>query len=544
MEQQKNAFLLKISVILMLVLLMGAAFFFCCHLPFFAIAPSFEILSGSTQDGANFLEKRETEKLYSKLSPIERKFVSGYENCNDSWIKELYDAEPENVLYTSLYAVKLLSSYDPEWKPDPAKIRPVLEQWKKIDPDNGMPYFLGAYMELSTGYKEERIEKENQPTEFKYIITDKAAVERGVKEYRTGLTKKYAKAYALERQRERLRLVDPPKTPFGVMKRIEISAGTLLPHLSMERLIALYLGDYARKLHAAGNVKEAEELTASGKTYLLLRLKEQETFFISVMVHIAINSIWLETAKDIKNPKLEKVYTPIKEYYNQWKKAPDLTGDITKRHGGILSAMLLPCLKKEIDPELLKPERMVNYLLMDQFQLLLLYFYIALIITVFTGIGLIGLCFKKFPDWQNLPQKSWFRIFLSGLGIPLLLYLIYIHVDFCSGRNMNPVWSPLRTAVPYFYLLFIVPLIFFIAALVELKWKLKKTFFPILWNLIALMIVFLFLTTGILTTVYRLEINHYLKKDQLWDIQDGFTTVEVSLSRDFQEEMNKVLQKK
>ena len=93
MEQQKNAFLLKISVILMLVLLMGAAFFFCCHLPFFAIAPSFEILSGSTQDGANFLEKRETEKLYSKLSPIERKFVSGYENCNDSWIKELYDAE-------------------------------------------------------------------------------------------------------------------------------------------------------------------------------------------------------------------------------------------------------------------------------------------------------------------------------------------------------------------------------------------------------------------------------------------------------------------
>ena len=138
----------KVALILVLLALLGAAFFFCFYQPIYAIAPKLELLSGDSGTGyfsPGFLEKLETEKLYSKLTPTERKFVTRSENSyGDEWIKELYETEPENVLYTSLYAVTLLSSYDPEWKPEPKKIRPVLEQWKKIDPENGMPWFLGA----------------------------------------------------------------------------------------------------------------------------------------------------------------------------------------------------------------------------------------------------------------------------------------------------------------------------------------------------------------------------------------------------------------
>jgi hypothetical protein len=109
---------------------------------------------------------------------------------------------------------------------------------------------------------------------------------------------------------------------------------------------------------------------------------------------------------------------------------------------------------------------------------------------------------------------------------------------------MNPAWNPLRTAVPYLYLLFVAPLAFFVTALVELKCRLRKTFFPLLWNQIALMIIFLFLTSGILTAIFRMEINYYIEKDQLCNTDDGFTSLEVSVCKDFLKQMEQDLTKK
>ncbi len=536
----------KLSVALVLIALFGASFFLCFRADICSTAPVFGKLNDEDFGFAStFLNDRNDPYSLDHLTPIEQKFVKGSGDLDElQHARELYESDPENILFVSLYAEMLIREFDSdsEKKPELKLIREILNHWKKLDPDNAMPWFLMAHAEFLTGYKME-IDDQGEKTVYNYTVLDSKAVERGILEYRTGLTKKYAKAYAAARHKERLRLANYPKTPFGVIKKIEVSAATLLPYLSSERALIRTIAHYTKELHAKGNVQEAAELLASGRTYLLLRMEEKETYFISALVHIAINTIWLETAKELENKEYISVYAPVTERFEAWKKMPDPNQETIVRHGGILAAILCPALKEKIDPELLTPERMVNYILIDQLNLIFLFHFVILISVILLLIGLIGLCFKRYPDW-NLPGSSCIRIYLFGLILPLLIHLVYIHIDCLSGRDMSPSWDPLRTALPCLYILFILPIWFFIAAVIELKVRLKKRFFPIIWTLLALFAGFMFMTSAILSPVYRAEINYYVEQDELCNTEEGFTSLESAVAkkfyRDMYEDLNRI----
>ena len=109
---------------------------------------------------------------------------------------------------------------------------------------------------------------------------------------------------------------------------------------------------------------------------------------------------------------------------------------------------------------------------------------------------------------------------------------------------MSPSWDPLRTALPCLYILFILPIWFFIAAVVELKVRLKKRFFPIIWTLLALFAGFMFMTSAILSPVYRAEVNYYVEQDELCNTEEGFTSLESAVAkkfyRDMYEDLNRI----
>ena len=444
--------------------------------------------------------------------------------------KALYEAEKTNPVYISFYAIHLAVSNLKETR---AEFLKVAEEWKRLDPNNGMPYFLKAFVLAKDAVAEKKtIVKTTgkQKADIglpEYEIKDKAAAELAVLEYKAGLKKKYASCYTDLAIRKKLGSAYLKRDPLGEMQRISIAASCVpLQLLGLEQDLALRMAVIAEQTAKDGKRSEALELVESGRKYIMLRLENEFPALINVLVHHSICNRWLDAAHEIKDEKMIALYDKVAKDFDSWRSSRRPNPDELKKHGGMFTQTLASAIKVDIPVEDYKPERMINYLIIDQYGLTALWIQMTMIIILLAFISGIFFLFKRKAQWIQLPIKTYCILGVAGILLPLAIQLIWTHVDALSGRSLSIGLNQTNLNLMAKYQVLISPLYFGILCCILLVKKGNAKPLDCIWNLILPLSVYLFLTIAILRTVQDIEISCYTKQDKLIHSECGFTAME------------------
>jgi hypothetical protein len=149
----------------------------------------------------------------------------------------------------------------------------LFDECERVEPDNAFYNYLKAdvLMFLSGAAKEEVDQsftysdsgatgKKRERHGSRLVITDRSFFEKGLAEYRKGLSKTYYDAYVMPYTEYYLGLRRTPDTLLGEMGQISVAAGQLLPHLAMLRRQTRVVVAYSSLLIQEGRKDEAADL--------------------------------------------------------------------------------------------------------------------------------------------------------------------------------------------------------------------------------------------------------------------------------------------
>jgi len=196
----------------------------------------------------------------------------------EKW-NELVRLHPDNPVYRARQYVAFLSSLrasnvDTLAPSDKnfAQAQAILDAGERADPDNAFWNYMKADLLM---YKSGAAKQEEDPS-FTFtlpagnrttmghgerlVFADRAMFERGLDEYRKGLTKPFYRSYAVDINEESLALRKPPTTLLDELCLVQEWAGILLPDLAPMRNMSRGVMAYAALLIKEGHPQEAEAL--------------------------------------------------------------------------------------------------------------------------------------------------------------------------------------------------------------------------------------------------------------------------------------------
>lgn len=535
----------KICFVIATLLLLFLAAIFSFNMRSLIVLPqSSSVLGKQTQD-FYWARKFYWDEVYVKAQGADRFFLQL--NTGDAYpsnilqcYKMLHEAEPKNPIYLAYYAIYLAASDAKETRETFEKI---IKDWKTIDPNNGMPYFLRAYVLAKDGMaakkpKAAKPEKKgtvpaNPVVKIEYDIKNPSAVAMALSEYKEGLKKRYASFYTAMAVKKKLESANLSRDPLGELHRISIAASCIPVHaLAMEQDLTYLLSVLAEMKAREGDLKTASDLVNSGKRYLQLRLENESPALINVLVFHSLCNRWLDAAKELKLKDTAAVYEKIAKDFDAWRNGNRPEQAALKKHGGVFIQTLVPSIKVDIATEDYKPERMINYLILDQYGLTALYTQLGVIIVLLALISGVFFCCKRKARWIQLPAKSYWVIGLAGVLLPLIIQLVWVHIPALSGRDLNIANNQTIINLLAKYQVFLSPVYFGILSCLILVKKGNAKPLDCIWNLVFLFSAYLFLTTATLRIVQDIEIYHYTKQDKLIHSESGFTALEEKAAKE------------
>ena len=523
----------KICFIVATLLLLILAGILSFNMRTMVVIPESSNVFGQRSQDFSIAKKLCWDDVYSKAQGNDKFFLQlntgvSYPTNVLQCYRALHEAEPKNPIYLSYYAIYLAAA---DVKDAESAFYKLIDDWKRLDPENGMPYFLKAYTLFKKAVVPEKAPAKqksgkNTPAE-KYIVKDHAVAELALLEYNAGLKKKFASAYTDLAVRKKLDNANLKRDPLGEMQRLSIAASCIpIPLLGLEQDLVFRLSALAKESVKKGKVIEANKIVASGKTYILHRLEKESPALINILVYHSLCNVWRDTAGEIKNTELLKLYDGVAKEFDSWRNSTRPDAGELKKHGGMFTQTLLPAIKADVATEDYKPERMINYLIIDQYGLMALYTQLAIIIGLMALITGVFFLFKRKAQWIQLPVKYYVLLAVAGILLPLAIQLIWTHVDALSGRELNFSLNSTNLSWLAKYQVFIAPVYFAILSCILLVKKGGAKPLDCIWNLILLLSAYLFLTIAILRPIQDIEISYYTQQDKLIHSESGFTALE------------------
>lgn len=455
-----------------------------------------------------------------------------------SWQRERYEKDPENRIFAANYVLSII----PDEKPGStdkgrANYLRILEHGRRIDPDNALYDYLEADLVMHSALKWEKTEHGIGPkkkTDWHYTVEDRAAFDHGMKLYLAALKKPFVNTCSMEPSTEACRLLNPQKDFLGLLERISIYANTHLGFLNRTREFSRKSVAYGEILLKEGKTAEAEKYFHSWRTFIPQQQKYNSNTLIEVLVYCSCIGTYLDSAQKrgdtVEAEKLNRIYTILQE----WKERKDSNNDNIRKHGGILSGIFLSALKEKIPVRELEPERKLSYLIGDLAALALLSLLLMVLIVSF-GIGvLISYFTGRRPFLLLLPLKSYQKILLFGVLIPIGIVLLYTHIDVLGGRDLSIQANLLRWGLGVTGIVLIFPFVFSEIFLHELKKQGKQLgfrrgklpFATASLNMLCAFALLLFVTGCLLRPLLAWECRYRLAQDRLLNTTTGFTQLE------------------
>lgn len=350
----------------------------------------------------------------------------------------LYKFDPASKVYTAYYAQQLAMHIPGYRKSDDADFDQfcrVIAHGRKIDPDNALYDYLEAYVIAGLSMQTAEQDFGNG----KYTISDRAGLDKAMNIYLAGTRKPFIRTYNLKIAEEAYNLLPDKTDLLWVFQRIAVYSYIELPYLSMFKSLTRNVIFYAENL-TGEDAPAGEELLASWEYFLPQALENNESL-IDVLVCGSIADMYLEAIqkRDGDSPTLARMAAVVRD----WRSARDANATIKEKYKPLLSRNFLIKGDYKLPVEYFIAENRMCYSLLDQFALLPLCIVLILLTIVFAVIAGISRLKGRKPFIIILPWRSYCKIFLAGIILPLVLFLLYTHIDWLSGRDI-PVAYNLR----------------------------------------------------------------------------------------------------
>lgn len=368
----------------------------------------------------------------ASLTPRERFFAEAfleYRYEETKWLEKQPKALLEDDLFLPVYAESLLAKAClPGRTPaDIARFRRVTAELRRRDPRNALPDCLEASFEEHLALEKVLGDKR----EIKLL--DRAALERMVFLYRNALKKPYIRGGSLDIVPEVHRMFVREDTPAGTLRKMACSLSGPLVFPMRAIGIAESILFYAELLRKEGKSAEARALLASGERFLLQNLECNSNTLIELLVWGEVGKKFRDAAAKAGEGELAKKYGRLVAAHEAWR-GRYVSNRTIFVNGGIFANTWIPGgIRTSVSKEELEPERRLDYLFCDKLALA------GFACT--SGLGLLsclaGLFFgkKEEPD-PVFSRKAWLRIIGYGMLLPLGLFILFIHVDLLSGRDL------------------------------------------------------------------------------------------------------------
>ena len=440
-----------------------------------------------------------------KLSPAERTFAEGYFRGRDlAWHKTMYETHPEDKIFLAAYIDAL--SREPEGKE--SELHLLLDKFRKLDPENAFPDFEEFLLVSEKAVEAKWVSDDGQTQKKVYTIRDCALLEKAVLLFDRGLRKSFYDSCSSGLSDRLIRLLRLKDDPFGYLQRNVIAWGMSQCYLIRLKEMVYRLLFYAETLHKEGKEAECRAILHSGPRLLRLLLKQDQGYLIEILVFYGLNRLYLEYAEKVGDREAAALYRQGEDFIQQYRKQKPEDRNITQ-HGGIWSNMMIPgaAMRNSIPVWELTPERMINYLVIDE---LALAGFCVGVLLLWCLHAAIALCKRGEPVTFSL--KSRLRIIGFGMLLPLAVFLLYTHVDFLSGREFYLRMNLDRLLLGIGLLLFSwIPL----SGIIRNETR-GKPFASYARSMLLPLALLLFLTGAVLRPLLDYEIINYWKGDTLF----------------------------
>jgi len=350
--------------------------------------------------------------------------------------RAIWERSPTNKVYYANYILHLLN----DTRDEPATLEREIRQGQQLDPDNAFYNYLLAAVLFDEGASLDLIEEEGEEERYELEIKDAVLLQRGVAELREAGGKPHYRRYTLDLAGERLGGLPPVKRMEDSIFRIGHLAGILLPDIVLSRNLFRALPYYTEHRSRDGDTENADFLLDAWCDYA--EKANQDAFtLIDALVLASI----IKSASDRNAVVYESLNKPddaartrhfaerLGEPHRQWKErreslADDEFGAMLMAKGSVLACLLMPAIGETVDPESLRPGRMLDYNLVEQGVFMLIM--IDLLVFMFCAALLYGIGRARNRTGGTAmlllpPPRVFATILAGGILAPILLYLAY-----------------------------------------------------------------------------------------------------------------------
>ncbi len=375
---------------------------------------------------------------------------TGLESPVDGYIieaKRLVDRFPENPIYFAQYAGLATGNSKPMNSDELAKAIAILDRGERLEPDNGFYNIMKSALLLNAGAKVEvdpdtiywAQDRQGVPTTRpcrKIVVTDKTELNRGLAELRRGLAKQKFTRHVQDMLEVRLGLFSPPRRWEDYVHRLVTEVGTLLPSLSLYRLVGRSLCAQAIEEARSGNMSEAESLLGDADR-LALKSASGEPLLLTVLSAQAMRQEALghaqaayeilgrpEQARAVERQRREDA-----DFYAQIRNRPP--ADVDMRRAGMFWQVLMPSLPGYAENVDFEPMRTTEQWVAAELALVAMLGVVAILLALLLAKTLLDLAIRKRANKPILLLLSWRtlgRICLLAVILPLSLYGLYVYL--------------------------------------------------------------------------------------------------------------------
>ncbi|MEI7817748.1 MAG: hypothetical protein WCI45_11230, partial [Desulfuromonadales bacterium] len=376
--------------------------------------------------------------------------------------KAIWEKWPKDKVYLHNYVTFLMtgeamnSELYTEWAAEIAKLQ-------TLDPNNArFDYILAGRLldqaveiKTRTGY-----DSDDKPkTVYDTTIKDRAKLDEAMAFLKAGLAKPEFRRYAREMAAERLVILGEPTSLLQELGEVAMLAGILLPDLSHLRNLERTSLFYGELLAKEGKRNEAD-IFLNAHRRLVPQINGDAFTLIDVLVVGAIAwsaaerlpEIYEKLGDSVAAVKAKEETVALATPVKQWKEKINSTAKTPagqafeknlRRHGGILTGMLMPALGEYPTSEELAPSRQLEYVVAEGLGLGVLS--LGLMAMMMT-LAIMAIYYR----WTRgggvgslllLPSGSEIlRILGGGVIFPMLIYYVITRWLPWTGRDFSLIY--------------------------------------------------------------------------------------------------------
>ena len=451
------------------------------------------------------------------LSPSDRVFLEEFlpSRTDHAWYRKMHEAHPDDLEFLAASLTQIATepvSCLVEQIAAAEPIQPLIDEFRRRDPDNALPDYMEAYL-LYPRALEVKWESQTGKDHPVYTILDRALLERMAALFMAGLRKPYFRTYSERLPERAIRLLQLKDDFHDYVYKAGIRCGFMASHLAFLRRVTESVLFYAETLEKEGRHEEAAAILHSGPTLILQLMRQDQKTLIEALVYYALDRTYLKSAKAIKDEAAVRLYQKPADFFTAWRKAESVSGESLVRNGGFISRMLIPAVREplRITEEDLEPERTITCLVFDQLALAGFGLLMSLVWILLAVISL----FKR-GGTVSFIRKDYLYMAGTVLLVPLAFAL------FWSGRPYMIRNLPVRIFLPIGLLLVLsVPLFVFV-------WRKtrKDPSASFARTMLLPLACLLFLTGAVLRPLQDHGIRSAWQRDTLFRTGIWFSTVE------------------